>query len=474
MVVRIRSLFVGVTFSLSACLVAGCPTAPLVDEDAGTVFNPPSDAGTIERDGGIGADGGTIVDADGGPIDEDAGAADAGPDGGSDVAPLAVAFVFDQDADALYRLVDRNGDGDAMDPGEMSLFFDDTDPLTGTTNSQGILTISEDEVWVTDNAAPANVIRLVDENGDGDALDDGESTILWDGALPPFPVTDAGPNDTDADGGLADGGLDDGGPSLSGTLLLPTALARGADGEVYLYDNNTLDKELGPEAIYRLNDVDGDNVTTADEVDVFAILSAAGPVSTVTGFDVAVSANGRAYYVDTAADDDIHRIYSVGEGESPRVYVDGAELFAATDGVGGAPGYILSTGRPKLEIADDGQSLLVLLGTFPDRGKVLVRMRDTDLSGKVDAAGEIDLLWSADQDQGPDMGTFGDFAHLEDGDVIACEAFSDRVVRLYDRNQDGDMNDEGEVLVLYDRALAAAASLPELSAPRFCHGARLP
>ncbi len=478
MFARSRPLLAPIALLVSGFLLAGCPTRPAVEDDAGTLFVPPTDGGATIADGGIAADGGANVDVDGGGQDEDAGPQDGGNDAGTPSPALAVVFVFDQDGDALYRLVDRNGDGDAMDPGEMTLFFDDTDPITGTTNSQGILTISEDEVWVTDNAAPANVVRLVDENGDGDALDDGESSILWDGTLPPLPPpsdgVDGGAFDGGAfDGGAFDGGAFDAGVAPSGSLLLPTALARGADGEVYLYDNNTLDKELGPEAIYRLNDFNADDVTTADEVDVFAILSPAGPVSTVTGFDVAVSANGRAYYVDSSADDDIHRIYSVGEGETPRVYVDGAELFSATDGVGGGPGFVLSTGRPKLEIADDGQSLLVLVGTFPDRGKVLLRMRDTDLSGKVDAAGEVAVLWSADGDQGPDMGTFGDFAHLRDGDVVACEAFSDRVVRLYDRNGDGDMNDDDEVLVLYDRALAEAASLPELSAPRFCHGALL-
>ncbi len=443
--------------------VTGCPEMPTVQTDAGLVFAPPSDGGGGgEEDGGppsVGDAGDPGEDAgpgDGGFEDAgDTGSADGGPvdvDGGLATVPSAVLFVFDQDADTLYRFLDQNGDGDAMDPGEMTAFFDDTDPVTGTTNSQGIVTVSESEVWVTDNADPTSVIRLVDLNGDGDALDLNESEVMFDG------VVAVG----EGDGGAAEQ-----------RLLLPMALTLGADGALYLYDNNTLDKEAGPEAIYRLNDTDGDGTTTTDEVETFAVLSPAGPVSTVSGFDVVVNAQGRAFFIDTQADDDVHRIYSVDEDGQPRVYLDGAEFFSATDGVVGAPGYTLSTGRPKLDLAPDGQSLLIVVGTFPDRGKVLLQVQDTDLTGKVDAFGEARVLWSAQDDDGPDLGTFGDFASLAEGDVIACEGLSDRVVRLFDRDGDGNMNGPGEVIVVYDPDQAAAAGLPILSAPRFCHGARL-
>ena len=37
-----------------------------------------------------------------------------------------IVFVHDQSADEIIRLVDRNGDGDATDPGEATVFLDDS------------------------------------------------------------------------------------------------------------------------------------------------------------------------------------------------------------------------------------------------------------------------------------------------------------------------------------------------------------
>ena len=101
------------------------------------------------------------------------------------LADRVVTYAFDQSLDTLLRIEDKNGDGDTLDPGEVINYIDDTiAPAFGIENSQGLLAVGLDDVYATDNFAPDNVVRLRDLNGDGDAFDAGERSIFHSGALP--------------------------------------------------------------------------------------------------------------------------------------------------------------------------------------------------------------------------------------------------------------------------------------------------
>jgi hypothetical protein len=77
----------------------------------------------------------------------------------------------------IWRIEDSNGDGDALDLGERTLWGD------GFTGAQG-MTADRRAVYVTEEGladGSNQIVRLLDANGDGDALDVGERTVWLDG-----------------------------------------------------------------------------------------------------------------------------------------------------------------------------------------------------------------------------------------------------------------------------------------------------
>jgi hypothetical protein len=93
-------------------------------------------------------------------------------------------FYTDGSSDSVYRLMDLNGDGDAQDAGEANVWFSDTGNFHGfrlpTPNS--VFQDSTGATYVT-NAGTGSlpfdaVYRTLDFNGDGDAQDEDEAS-LW-------------------------------------------------------------------------------------------------------------------------------------------------------------------------------------------------------------------------------------------------------------------------------------------------------
>jgi hypothetical protein len=74
----------------------------------------------------------------------------------------------------IIKLVDNNGDGDALDVGERDVW------ATGLNDPRDVVHDASGNLYVSDFGT-SEVWRLVDSNGDGDALDVGESTLFADG-----------------------------------------------------------------------------------------------------------------------------------------------------------------------------------------------------------------------------------------------------------------------------------------------------
>ncbi|WP_052265451.1 calcium-binding protein [Ruegeria sp. ANG-R] len=96
-------------------------------------------------------------------------------------------FVYfgDGNTDAVYRLKDGNSDGDANDLGEATVFFDASNAAgLSTVTPQSIAQGADGAIYLSNagvSAAPQDAIyRLEDLNGDGDANDDGEATVWLD------------------------------------------------------------------------------------------------------------------------------------------------------------------------------------------------------------------------------------------------------------------------------------------------------
>ncbi len=90
-------------------------------------------------------------------------------------------FYGDGNTDSVYRLRDRNRDGDALDKGEAAVWFAPTNALP---TPNGIAEGSDQAIYIVNagtGASPADVVyRTQDLNRDGDAMDDGESSIWLD------------------------------------------------------------------------------------------------------------------------------------------------------------------------------------------------------------------------------------------------------------------------------------------------------
>jgi PEP-CTERM motif len=84
----------------------------------------------------------------------------------------------------IWRIEDKNGDGDALDAGERTLWATGSDAFGGMqTVGQAVYAISPDVL-----AGDGGVVRLMDLNGDGDALDIGENIVWADGFGQPIDI----------------------------------------------------------------------------------------------------------------------------------------------------------------------------------------------------------------------------------------------------------------------------------------------
>ncbi|MEM9980763.1 MAG: hypothetical protein AAF808_24315, partial [Cyanobacteria bacterium P01_D01_bin.2] len=90
-------------------------------------------------------------------------------------------YVGDQTLDAIYLTQDINQNGDANDPGEINIFFDGSN-ASGLADPTGnvftLLQGNQDFLYYGDGNTDS-VYRLLDQNQDGDALDLGEANIWF-------------------------------------------------------------------------------------------------------------------------------------------------------------------------------------------------------------------------------------------------------------------------------------------------------
>ncbi|MGE3181631.1 MAG: hypothetical protein AB7N71_08375 [Phycisphaerae bacterium] len=347
-----------------------------------------------------------------------------------------VIFAFDQTRDYLLRLLDLNDDGDAIDPGEVVIFMNDADAATGLDNSQGLLALSPYEVFATDNFVPDNVLRLNDLNRDGDALDPGESTIWWDGMLPD--------------------GL--------GLMMNPVCISTGPDDAYYLIDNNSVGSTSNPEAIYRMDDLNNDgDVNDAGEVTQYFELSPPSTAVTVT-FDLEFDNAGAGYVYDIRDPNQIEHIDRISpDATTKTVWIDSAALFQMTGVV-----FVLSQDLVHDPLTDE----IITSGTLGS-STVLIAMRDQNNSDTIDSGSEVRLLWR-ESEAGVSVGSARGICLLPNRSMYFTEALNDQIIRMVDLNEDGDYRDAGETNVFYDSAMALASGLPDAPQLLSITGAPLP
>ena len=349
--------------------------------------------------------------------------------------PRLVVFVHDQSSDEIIRIVDRNGDGDAHDPGEVTLFFDDGPPITGVDNAQGMVALDPWTLMATDNFAPDNIVMLFDLDRNGDAFGPNESIVWFDGTLP--------------------SGL---------TMTNPADLRLRADGSFFLLDNNTLDTTR-PEAIYVLDDANGNLNIDPGEITLFHELSPVG-VSATTTFDVVEDNNGFVYTLDITDPNQIESIDVIDPITNQRSeWLSSQTLFNLR-------GFVMGS-TFELEF-NPGRNEVIFGATNLGSAQHILAARDINGSGVIDAPAEIRVLWSeSSHADGFDTGSPRDFWRSPDGRLLWTDALRDRIMLLNDLNNDGDYNDAGETSVYFDAATASANALPTLTLPLSLAGAVL-
>lgn len=233
---------------------------------------------------------------------------------------LAV-YAGDGDTDAVYRLRDLNNDGDANDEGEATLWFSEADNAAGFTlpTPNGIAEGPDGAIYIVNagvSSRPADAIyRTVDLNGDGDANDEGEATVWLDlttlvPTSSPYDLSFIGDRGylIDPSGGAEDSIYtfrdDDG----SGTIeadefsVFATKTATGAtidftaaaDGESMIVWE-WLDRDTGTYSIYRFTDLNGsgDIDEAGETVEIWNTDQLPGVFDTFAGFSIAADGEGR-------------------------------------------------------------------------------------------------------------------------------------------------------------------------------------
>ncbi|WP_157505694.1 hypothetical protein [Geminicoccus roseus] len=326
-------------------------------------------------------------------------------------------LVGDQGSEALYLLHDRNGDGDTADVGEVGVFFDGhnaaglADPLASVLDTfQG----KDGSVYAGDNGTDS-VYRLYDRNGDGDATDAGEAWAWFSAAGNAGGHSLVTPNGIagDDDGNIyivtpgvlsgesrdliykttdhnGDGDAQDAGEAgiwLDLQTINPnsSAFEISFDGDVaYVTDTNGRD----PDTIYRIEDKDRSGDIQADEVSVF--IADGNPFGVNPDFAHDIH-DGSVYAFEFTGGGD-NRVWRLTDLDGSGSIDQAGEVQQIWNAGLLPQGYAASAG-PGMDVLEDGSILLALNGGQPTQDSV-VHLVDGNGDGDFQDEGETRVLVS--------------------------------------------------------------------------------
>lgn len=260
-------------------------------------------------------------------------------------------YVADGDTDSVYRLYDRNGDGDANDAGEAKAWLTPANAAgLSTVTPNGVAQGRDGAIYVTNagtGSAPADAVyRTVDLNRDGDADDAGEATVWID---------------------------------LQQVIATSVPFDIAFDGDVAYVSDLTGAAE---DVIHRLEDRNGDGTVGLDEITTFASDSGAfgAPV------DIAIDADdGSVLSLSwTAARGEPHRLYRLTDLDGSGAIDAPNESVEVWNSAMLPPGYGQSAGF-SISAAKNGSVALAVNGGEPGTKNVYLL---TDYDGDGTFGGE--------------------------------------------------------------------------------------
>ncbi|MCA8979671.1 MAG: hypothetical protein H6831_15695 [Planctomycetes bacterium] len=340
---------------------------------------------------------------------------------GGDFVRRPVVYVCDSSTDAIWRLVDFDGDGLMSSDGEATIYYDDVAGSLLLGNPCALALTPGGVLYVNDSTQD-QVIRLEDLNGDGDANDPGEHTIFFDGS-----------SGTNAAG-----------------LLLTSSFAMDLDAAGRLWLTNS-DGGAGssPDCIFWIEDLNADgDAQDAGESAIYYYTPTSGALGDSAPSALRWGQDGRLYYVENG--------YS---GYQPAgIYaLDDANGDGFIDPLLEVSPFYLPPDHPSAGayyvLAQDEQGNWL----FPDLlNRILWRLKDGNGDGVIVHEWEADPFWSPAQSQ-----VWGIDLDDERGIYLAESANPDRILRLEDADWNGVIG-AGEALELYSDVAASA----NIAAPR--------
>ncbi len=299
------------------------------------------------------------------------------------VADAAQVYYVSSAAESVvFRIEDLNGDGDALDAGEKTVWAD------GLSFPLGLVTDGP-AVYVASTGLPAGqnrIVRLEDVNGDGDALDAGESMTWADGLTDPFGL-DRAPDGSIYVTDLADDEVlclldlnGDGDALDAGEKTLFATAIEGAAG-MLIRDDGFYVAARKADRTHRIEDLNGDG----DALDAAENTVHATPLADVNDM---VDAGGGCYYASSLTGAIVRIVCDTnGDGDAQDI----GEILPFAGGV------LAGIANPKGMAPHCGGDFLL---ADPGDGDLLLVH---DVNGDGDAFDAVEVLTFADGFLGPDL-----------------------------------------------------------------------
>lgn len=321
-------------------------------------------------------------------------------------------LVIDNLNNCVWRLADRNQDGDYHDQGEVTHFYQDGGGSLPLTFPRTITTAPDGTAIVYD-AASDTLLSMRDRNGDGDAQDPGEHLVFFDNS------------------------------NASGVLLeAASGMAVDAEGRVFVAAQNLV---LAVDAILLLEDQNGDgDANDAGEARQYCIIpGAGGSIADSRPSEILIGPDGNVYYVENGS------LLAQGVYRLTDINMDGD----CNDPGEVAPFWLLPAPMTAFYIAFAvDQTGAFYLG---DLGGVweIRRAFDADSDGTI-SAGEQTVFFSS-----PTQLSCHDVLVTDEGVLLLSDALQSRIWALRDNDGDGYANGVGEAGFAYSAGVAANPSV---------------